>query len=368
MKIAAPFDKVKEVRPLIEAGADELYCSVFQPRWFSISGVPTPRPKSTCSLRSFKELKAAVRIAQELNTAVYITLNSYYHSRDALNLIRKDFKNALAAGVTGFIVSDIPLLKEIKKSAPDKPVVLSTMGNCFNTETAAFFKELGAGRIVFPRDLSLSELEYLCAEQKRKGLALQLESFVLNLRCRNVNGFCRCHGYPSISKSAGEPLLSRFFQASTGLLAGRAPGMFTNACLYLLKRTRNIYRKPTPCLMDYKATYISRSDNTRETIPRFYLGEPYDNICAACSIFYFREFGIEYLKIIGKGRPTESKIQDVKFIAALRGALNGHQDFDEFLKKGQELYRQAYGAPCRQAQCHYPCFVKKRTEAEKNAE
>jgi collagenase-like PrtC family protease len=328
MKITVPLNEVEEVEPLIEAGADELYCGVYRAEWLSMSSPPNVSPSSRSSLRSFEDLKKIARKAKEYNVPVYITLNAWYYFGEARKLIREDLEKALESGVNGFVVSDIALIKEIRRKCPDKKVILSTMGNCFNTETISFFKDLGIDRVVFPRDLSLNELGDLCDGLKRKHLNVPLEFFVQQLMCRNVNGFCRHHG---------------------------------------LKKTKEIHPEKAPCMMSYRATFTSRADNSMEKVFPFRIGEPYRNICAACGIFYFNKFGIEYLKIPGRGLPTKGKIAHVKFIVELRDVLSKQRlSFDEFFKRGQEIFRATYGRSCQQAECHFPCFVKKRMETATN--
>lgn len=328
MKITAPIDKVEEVEPLIEAGADELYCGVYRSVWFSTLAEPNIKPASKASLKSFEDLKKITQKANKCGVPVYLTLNSFYHSEPARDLIRKDLAQAIDAGVNGFVVADIPMLKEMRERCQGKTIILSTMGNCFNTETALFFKDLGINRIVFPRDLSLSELGSLCADLKRENLNIPLEFFVQRLMCRNVNGFCKAHGFKKNRESAPEE---------------------------------------AACILPYQAEFTSRADNSAETIEPFFIGERGRNICAACGIFYFAQFGIEYLKIIGRGAPTKRKIEDVVFISAFRDILGKQPvSFDDFFKEGQEIYNRTYGRRCRTAECHFPCFVQKKLEEKSN--
>jgi len=363
MKITAPIDKVEEVKYLIEAGADELYCGVYHSAWYNTLTRPNIKPSSKSSLKSFKDFGKIVQKAKGYNVPVYITLNAYYYRKDSYNLIKDDLEKAINLEASGFVVTDISLIKEIKRICKDKPIILSTMGNCFNTETISYYKDLGVSRIVFPRDLSLSELEYLYEELKRKNIELPLEIFVQNLTCRNVNGFCRYHGYLPSQKS--QFLMDRIIRGFNKILTAFYPYLFVNYILPLEKKYRDKYCKPLPCMLKYKAVFISRFNNSKETVYPFWIGEPYQSICAACGIFYFKNFGIDYVKIIGRGLPTSKKIKDVRFIRSLTTILNEQSlDFDEFFKKGQENYYQIYGLHCKETECHYPSFVKKRIGAK----
>jgi putative protease len=359
LKITAPINKVTETKALIEAGADELYCGVYHDKWYSIEGRPNAKPSSRSSLKSFAELQEIIKISGTYNIPVFITLNAAYNQKQSFELIKEDLKKAVDCNVSGFVVASIPLLREIRKISKDKPLILSTMANCFNSEAVSYYKDLGVSRIVLPRDLTISELANLRDELKAKKIDMPLESFVLNLTCRNVNGYCRYHG--NKYHPASKVLSVRILRKIRGLLAYSPPKFYLNKISVIFKKYRDYNEKIQPCLLKYKANFISCKDKSKEKVFPFWIGEPYQAICAACSIFYLREFGIEYLKIIGRWLPTKVKIQDLTFISSLRNILNERSmDFDEFFKKGQENYRKTYGRNCKLSECHYASFIQNK--------
>jgi collagenase-like PrtC family protease len=75
MKITAPVNKAEEVRDLIEAGADELYCGVYHSEWYYTETRPNAKPTSKSSLKSFKDSEKIVQKAKKYNVPVYITLD-----------------------------------------------------------------------------------------------------------------------------------------------------------------------------------------------------------------------------------------------------------------------------------------------------
>lgn len=150
MKITAPINRVNETDVLIKAGADELYCGVYHSKWYGVGGRPNVKPSSRSSLKSFTELREIVSKAKVYNVPVFITLNSIYLSMQTFKLIQDDLRRAIDCEVGGFVVTSIALLKEIRRICKNTPVILSTMANCFNTETISYYNDLGVSRWFYP--------------------------------------------------------------------------------------------------------------------------------------------------------------------------------------------------------------------------
>ncbi|MCM2266923.1 MAG: U32 family peptidase [Elusimicrobiales bacterium] len=352
MRITAPLDKVEEARPLIEAGADELYCGVSHPGWARVPGSPNLRFRSGANLKSFEELRAVTSAASGLGVPVLFTLNAACHFAETSRLALEDMDRAAASGVNGFIISDQHLLAEARRRYPDRALTASSFCNCFNSESGALAAELGAGRLVLPRDLTLEETAKVCNKLKEKAPGLRLEAFVQNITCRNVNGYCRCH-VPMGRFPGGwrTPLRS---------LAAMWPGLFPGYFTAPKTREERFSAEP-PCLMPYRARLSGVLQKSERTIENFRMGEERVLGCAACGIFHFKRLGIEYLKIVGRGLPTTHKVQDVKFLAGLRGILDEcSEDFEVFSKRARVLRENIYGSPCMPTDCHYPCMLKAR--------
>jgi len=60
MKILAPLNSPREIRPLLEAGADEIYCGVLAREWkdrYTNVGSINRREWSTSNLNTYQELE-----------------------------------------------------------------------------------------------------------------------------------------------------------------------------------------------------------------------------------------------------------------------------------------------------------------------
>lgn len=81
MKLIVPISKVEEVLPIIEAGADELYCGVLPLEWYkkytNVASINRAE-RMRSNLKNFDELKQIVKMAHSYNIPVSLALNSIY--------------------------------------------------------------------------------------------------------------------------------------------------------------------------------------------------------------------------------------------------------------------------------------------------
>src|SRR4030042_6514189 len=81
MKIIAPVAGIKEVMPVIRAGADEIYCGLFTPEWAREYGEIDSSNRRHCyhaSLKRCEELAGVIKIAHAQNVRVNVALNEFY--------------------------------------------------------------------------------------------------------------------------------------------------------------------------------------------------------------------------------------------------------------------------------------------------
>jgi U32 family peptidase len=184
MKLLAPLRHSSEVVPLLEAGAEEFYCGITPPDWqqrFSQSWINRRAPASAGvpDLADFRELQA-----RAAGTPVYVALNAPFYPAGALELLAGFSKTLLELGAAGLIVADLDLLLTLAEAGLAAKLHLSSLATCTNPGAAAFFRELGIGRIILPRHLSLAEIE-ACQVP-----GLEFEVFLLNDGCVFEEGLC----------------------------------------------------------------------------------------------------------------------------------------------------------------------------------
>ncbi len=246
MKLAAPISKVYEVGDVIKAGADELYCGVYTKEWrkkYSDIAAPSRHPGRSASLDDFQELHSVVKLAHIHNTPVSFTMNEFYSERQ-YDSVLGDIEAAINAGVDALIVVDINLLLMIKERGHNIKIHMGTGATTFNSQTVAFYKDLGVSRVILDRQLNIDEIGLIASRSPD----MELEVFALNQKCHNIDGFCTFqHGltatrYPFFSKVWNTKLVKRLLSLYPGDTSGIEKAIFRKEG-FLTRDPRMVERK-----------------------------------------------------------------------------------------------------------------------------
>lgn len=136
-----------------------------------------------------EEIREGLGFARKLGKKVIIAVNVIAHNEELIGL--PAYLEELAAlDVDGIIVSDLGVLRLAQRHAPKLPVIISTQANVTNYETAAFYQELGAKRIVLARELNMAEIAVI---KQRTGI--EIEVFVHGAMCVSYSGRCLLSHY-----------------------------------------------------------------------------------------------------------------------------------------------------------------------------
>ena len=320
MKILSPVDKVEEVEKVIEAGAGELYCGLLTSDWHDkyVAGSINRRPGGRESFTSFDELRDCVSIAHSYDVPVFLTLNEHYYIYKQYPFILDYVKKVVDIGVDALMVSDLALILTLQEIGINTRIFVSIGGAAFNSEAVKFYQDLGASRIVLPRHLTVEEI----SEISKNVSDIELEVFILNSRCPNVDGFCTFH----------HGLADRSFAL-----------LHRNACMLPYEISVAVQDANDASELSSKRQHIWESVHTDE-YP-----------CGACALYEFNEMGIAGVKIVGRGNPTARKIADVTFIRSLLDLLgNEKPSRADFRQIAQDTYTNLYKQPCRICRCYYP--------------
>ena len=348
MKILAPVSSLEELKRVAASGADEVYCGVLSERWvtrYSHLASANRVDRRNGNLASHEELKEVVAWAHANGIKVNVALNALYSPAQQA-LVREELDAILDAGPDGLIVTDIGLLASLKSRKAQVRVHASTGLSAFNSQTVAFLKAQGADRIVLPRALNREEVRGLAG--KNPGTAFEV--FVMNGRCRNIDGFCTFqHGVSDLRASR----LNRFFVSS------RAGHRLQEALIKSPPALRRCAMRlagssvcSTACALDYTVRPRQKAAAC--------VAVPADDIvdamysCAGCAIRDLAAWGIRVAKIVGRTFPVERKVKDVTYIKALiDAAQKGGHDTASFNDHARAAYRRIYATACAN-NCYYP--------------
>lgn len=177
---------------LIHYGADELYCGVSTPEWeahFGGGWWMNRRSPAQANLLSREDLQQAVDHAHSHQVPVQVAVNAPFYPQGAIRYLLKLAETLVRdLAIDGLIVSDLNLLCGFERIGLPAKIHLSSLGSCFNSRTAEFYRSLGVTRIILPRQVRGSEIRELLT---RAGGRMEFEAFVLNDGCYFEEGFCQ---------------------------------------------------------------------------------------------------------------------------------------------------------------------------------
>ena len=138
---------------------------------------------------SIDDIAEAVKFAHNLGKRVYVTVNIVFHDKDLEGL--EDYLKTLdKIGVDAIIVSDVVVMDLWKKLGLKLELHISTQASTLNYETAMFYKELGATRVVLAREASKEDIIRI-----KKETGLEIECFVHGAMCTSFSGRCVLSNY-----------------------------------------------------------------------------------------------------------------------------------------------------------------------------
>ena len=136
-----------------------------------------------------KEIKEATKFAHSLNKKVYVTVNIVLHDENIDGL--KEYLLFLdSVNVDAIIVSDIYIMSLWKELNLKMELHVSTQASTLNKETALFYKELGASRVVLAREASEQDIKEI-----KDYTGLDLEAFIHGAMCTSISGRCIMSNY-----------------------------------------------------------------------------------------------------------------------------------------------------------------------------
>lgn len=138
---------------------------------------------------TLQEMAEGLKFAHEKGKKVYVAANIFAHNDD-LHGLPAYLEHLQELQVDGMIISDPGVMRLAQQYAPAIPITISTQANITNYEAAAFYKELGASRLVLARELSLDEIVKI-----KEKADIELEIFIHGAMCVSYSGRCLLSHY-----------------------------------------------------------------------------------------------------------------------------------------------------------------------------
>lgn len=180
LELLAPAGGVEQLYAAINFGANAVYLGLED---FSM--------RAKASNFTFDELKNAVEFAHSKDVKVHVACNIMFKPEN-LKKLPGYFEKVQDAGADALIIGDVGALNLAKKYAENVEVHVSTQAAVANIESAKFFYEIGAKRVVLARELTLDEVSEICINKPR---GLEVEVFTHGAQCMAESGRCLISSY-----------------------------------------------------------------------------------------------------------------------------------------------------------------------------
>jgi putative protease len=314
VKILCPVDGAAEAERLAGLGAGELYGGFLPAAWsgrFSLIAPPNRRSFAEAQIRDLGELREVAAAAHAGGAVFYLAVNAPVYTRGQYPLLLELAGQALEAGADAFIAADPGFVLEARRRWPGARFHLSTLADAANSGSVAFWRRLGVDRITLPRHLSLAQIAAVVAA----GGGMRFDAFVLYGQCPNDEGQCTfSHDNP---------------------------------------------RRVWPCVQRYRieprgdAPAAGRAAVAQAGWSGLARGEA----CGLCALFDLERLGLDAVKIVGRGTPTERKEWAVRTVAGLLGMIGAGASREEFLQAARERSRGRFAHGCSPYLCYFPEYI-----------
>ena len=328
LRIVAPVSSVEGARKIIEAGADELYVGAMFDEWsrtFGEADLLSRRQGRRAHLRQPDQLEALARLGSETGHPVCLTLNARY-SRWQEQAVLDLAERWADMGGQAVIVTDLGIVLALAKRQSGLKQHLSLLAGTFNSRSAAFFAELGVARVVLPRHLTLAEIHSIV----EAGPSIEYEALVMYQKCQFIDGMCGFYHGLRLPEDVPAEFDYAFVPGhDTPVVYSHDPLYEGHGCQLRWQTGRG-------------AVLPLRRDD--ESTPH----------CGACAMAGLADAGVGFLKIAGRGYPTDMIVGSVRFLREAIRIVCGSCGIEETTERIRMAYARTFQNPCDGSRCYYP--------------
>ena len=180
MELLAPAGDMERLEMAVAYGADAVYLAGNAFGMRSFAGNFSP-----------EALKRAMELCRAHGVRVHVTCNTMPRNGEVARLPQwLEYLEEL--GVDAVILADVGVLALAKKHAPHVQCHISTQASIVNYQAARAWHDLGAGRVILARELSLEEIREIRAKTPPE---LEIEVFAHGAMCVSYSGRCLLSNY-----------------------------------------------------------------------------------------------------------------------------------------------------------------------------
>lgn len=286
-ELLSPVGNFAMLHAAVDAGADAVYF-----------GLQSFNMRATAKNFTIKDLPEIRRVCTSGNKRVkiYLTLNTIIYQTELKQV--EEFIKKVKGKVDAIICWDLSVIQLCKKYKI--PFHISTQASISNVESAKFYKNLGAERIVLARELSLKQIKEISKKVK-------------------IGIECFCHGAMCVSES-GRCFISQFLY---GKSANRGE------CIH-------------PCRREYKVCEVGNEstelvlDNNRVMSAK--------DLCTLPFIEQMKKAGITSFKIEGRNRNPEYVSTVTRIYRKALDKRLSEKEIKESLEELQKVYNRGFSS------------------------
>ncbi|MCL2360981.1 MAG: U32 family peptidase [Defluviitaleaceae bacterium] len=230
-ELLAPAGDMEKLQMAIAYGADAVYVGGKE---FSL--------RANAKNFDLPELKQAIAYAHSKNVKVYVSVNIFANNRDfdGLHEYLSVLKEINADAV---IVADLGVIN-VARQIPGLEIHISTQANVTNYQSAALYKELGAGRVILARELSFEEIK-----EVNEHKAIETEVFIHGAMCVSYSGRCLLSNYMAQGRDANRGDCAQPCRWKYHLVEELRPGEYMP--VYEDERGTHILNSKDLCMIDH---------------------------------------------------------------------------------------------------------------------
>lgn len=179
-ELLAPAGSPEKLKYALHYGADAVYCAG---KNYGL--------RSGAGNFSLDELNEAAKYSHDLDKKIYVTLNASLRNDDLTDL-PKYVHNLKDIGIDHVICADPGVIYTVRQTEPDLKISMSTQSNTLNLQSARFWHQNGARRIVLARELGIKDIREIILGKPED---LEIEMFVHGAMCISHSGRCLLSNY-----------------------------------------------------------------------------------------------------------------------------------------------------------------------------